>query len=175
MNAVAVVTGTAALILSTGALVKFVDRDRFRTVVADLEFIGPAGPFLSGVVPLVELTVGVLLLLSTRVSLFLGLAAALFAAFSVVSARSKLVDCGCGPFVPKRTTPRVVLSLLLAALCIIAAMLQITPSVGDRLLGFGMAAVTAMGLNVVLGIRAEWASRPTRALEPLVEEQTPVP
>lgn len=139
------------MILLTSSVVKFVDRERFERIVAELDFVGPAAMFLSAVVPLAEATMAGLLLFSRQPSLSLIFAAGLMGVFSLVSALSRLEDCGCGPFLPKRTAPRIALTILLGLACALAAASRTAPAVVDRLLAFGTAAVTVMVVNLLVG------------------------
>lgn len=134
---------------------KFVDRHRFEHALQQVSVLRPSASFASSAVPVVEFVVGILLVLGSHTSFHLSIAAILFLLFAATSLANRLDDCACGPLVPKRTMPRIVMSVLLAAGCATVAALETEVMIGTRLLAFGSAAVFSMTVNLLIGVRAE--------------------
>jgi len=160
MTLVAAITaGSIGAILLTSGIVKLVDRERFERVLSQLDYVGPAATLLSVTVPITELGVAILLLLGRQSRMSLALAGGLLTVFAYVSANSTMNECGCGPFVPKRSAPRIAISLAPALVAAVGAIAGSTAPIGDRLLALGSTAVIAMMVNLLVGYRSVRVSR----------------
>lgn len=150
----ALVIGGAAVLLLTGGMSKIADRPSFERALANIPIIKDAIEFFSVVVPLVELALGALLLVGSRLALPVVAAALLFASFAVASLIRPMGpsgDCGCGPFVPKAARSRAVSSACMAMALVAVTVAFDDQSRTDRVLAAGSCLVAFMTVRTLVG------------------------
>jgi hypothetical protein len=137
--------GVSGIVLLVGGIAKAVNREAFDRALDSIVWTRQWSPFLGRAIPAIEVVVGLLLLIAPRVHLISLFGAVLLTAFAVFSAQTNIEECGCGPFVPQRSKPRILFSMLLVSTLAWSFLVgEAGPSIQDRWLAAGSFVLTLL-------------------------------